>query len=284
MAEWKSDIVKDGKDHHTPSTVIELGDVSPNVARWWAAILAPGRGWETGMHRGRLNLHSPWSLSLDSKARFILSGTENLSDEFFRSSPASFAEAVAYIEEYVSLHEANRQSQMAFATVLLLPLPNIDRGKIILPLPQASKRKLVSTSATRSHIWGEDVHQLDRLLILSCNEFGLKSLLGSIFYEPGMPSNVWGAWLQGSYAVLKSGPAQDPHILGSMFFNRSPHLACIWLGAILTGVHIRMLRQSAGLVSGISINLEEGAWTGTLLSFNQDLSNSGARNDVDPQS
>jgi hypothetical protein len=43
---------------------VDIGDASTEEARWWAAVLAPGQGWQSVLDGGH-NL-SPWSIFLDS--------------------------------------------------------------------------------------------------------------------------------------------------------------------------------------------------------------------------
>ncbi|EEU47533.1 uncharacterized protein NECHADRAFT_35839 [Fusarium vanettenii 77-13-4] len=127
-----------------------------------------------------------------------------------------------------------------------------------------------STSATPEEpIWGRDLRQFDRLLTLSCNAHGVKSILGSIFYEPGILCNASGPWLQGTLAVLQSRKAGDLDILARMFSLRSPHLSFLWLGAIIAGLHRGFLKSLGGLLGLNRIDLHEAAWTGTVLSFVQ---------------
>ncbi|KAN0076313.1 hypothetical protein V8E54_006455 [Elaphomyces granulatus] len=53
--------------------VIDIGCVSSDVARWWAAILAPNRGWKTVISQQEDgDYFSPWSTSLqDSPSLYI---------------------------------------------------------------------------------------------------------------------------------------------------------------------------------------------------------------------
>ncbi|KAI1304707.1 hypothetical protein F5Y03DRAFT_406720 [Xylaria venustula] len=272
LAPCESELTQEEKDSNPALAVVDIGNASHEAYRWWAAIIAPGQGWKGGIPHECYSLQPPWSVKLESNIRFSLSRTR-ISETLISSPAASFTDAVKYIEEYVALHGASRQNRIAFATALLLPLASREKIKVTLPLPRTFKRITSGRSPSQFPIWGEDLHQLDRLLTLSCNSHGMHAVLGSIFYEPNIPSHVCGAWLQGTAALLQSDFVQDLKILASMFSLRSPHLACLWLGAIVTGLHRSFIRNRIGMLGLLGFNridLHEAAWTGTLHSFIQE--------------
>ncbi|PTD09458.1 hypothetical protein HYE67_006458 [Fusarium culmorum] len=51
---------------------VQLGHVSPQEARWWAAILAPGQGWQTNLEYGQETFVSPWSINVQQNFDFLL--------------------------------------------------------------------------------------------------------------------------------------------------------------------------------------------------------------------
>lgn len=268
QARWADDQFLASED--ATSIGVELGVVNDDAARWWAAVLAPGQGWKASIHHKRCHLLSPWSVTLESLHTILLSSaSRNAADSSPSPSPPSFEAAVRYIEEYSALHSAKEQNRAALAAALLLPLANLERRRISLPPPQMCYGG-VSSMISKIPIWGQDLRQLDRLLTLGCNARGMQSILGSLFYEPGIPCNVCGAWLQGTIAVLQSVCAQDLHVLACMFFIRGPHLSFLWLGAMITGAHKNFLRNPHWLLGLNRIDLHEAAWTGTVLSFIQE--------------
>ncbi|CAJ0548198.1 Ff.00g049520.m01.CDS01 [Fusarium sp. VM40] len=107
--------------------------------------------------------------------------------------------------------------------------------------------------------------QLDRLLTLSCNARGVKSLLTSVFFEPDVPCNMCGLWLRGSFSYLSS--IKDPHILLRILTNRDSDLGFLWFGAFITGAYHKSLRE--GRAGWWIIDLAAAAWTGTTMSFIQ---------------
>ncbi|KAM6513646.1 hypothetical protein FALCPG4_016028 [Fusarium falciforme] len=271
QAEW---VASKFYDKRNSEAIVELGVVSDDAARWWAAVLSPGQGWKAFISHGRSKLLSPWSTTFEAVPAIRLSSVSRNTTPSLQQCPP-FETAVRYIAEYSALHSADDQNRTAFATTLMLPLANFDRQKVSLPVPRMcpTTPPSISTStsaAPEGPIWGRDLRQFDRLLTLSCNAHGVKSVLGSIFYEPGILCNVCGPWLQGTIAVLQSRQAGDLDILARMFSLRSPHLSFLWLGAIIAGLHKGFLKDLRGLLGFNRIDLHEAAWTGTVLSFVQD--------------
>lgn len=270
QAEWVANL---SYDKRNADGVVELGVVSDEAARWWAAVLSPGQGWRAVISCGRFQPLSPWSSTFKSVPAIRLSSISRSTTPSLQQCP-SFETAVRYITEYSALHSADDQNRAAFATAMMLPLANFDRQNVLLPVPRmyfaAAPCIRTSTSATPEEpIWGRDIRQFDRLLTLSCNAHGVKSILGSIFYEPGILCNASGPWLQGTIAVLQSRRAGDLDILARTFSLRSPHLSFLWLGAVIAGLHRGFLKNLGGLLGLNRIDLHEAAWAGTVLSFVQ---------------
>ncbi|RTE68301.1 hypothetical protein BHE90_017322 [Fusarium euwallaceae] len=252
--------------------VIDLGDATNDAARWWAAVLAPGEGWNSCIpHNGR-QLKSPWSVKFESDCRLVLTRHANSA---LPVSPNGipFSTATRYIFQYATYHNVADQSHAAFVAALLLPTSQGLIKQVCLPVPrfiskpQLKNSTLCSQSYGYSSPWGKDNRQLDRLLTLGCNTTGIISLLSSIFVEPDIPCNVCGAWLQGAFAVLASEHVQDPHILAHVFMNRSPKLGFLWLGSILIGIQNSIMRWARPVA--FLIDLHAAAWTNTLVSFVQ---------------
>ncbi|KAF5558564.1 immunoglobulin variable region used by the itc63b heavy chain [Fusarium mexicanum] len=252
--------------------VVDVGNVSDDAARWWAAVLSPGQGWKASMVCGRYKFMSPWSSTLDSLPTLRLFSASRSRTPGHQCC-SSFESAVQYISEYCTLHSVHGQNRAAFATALMLPLANYDRVSVVLPVPRmcTAPSKVRPTSESMNEpIYGQDIRQFDRLLTLSCNHHGVKCILGSIFYEPSILCNTCGPWLQGTATVFQPGLIQDLDILARMFSLRSPHLSFLWLGAIIAGLHRGFLKGPGGLLGLNRIDIHEAAWTRTLISFIQD--------------
>lgn len=251
--------------------VVDLGNITSEAARWWAAVLAPGEGWKAALPHDRWRRLSPWSVTkqLDNVGISITGSVSETNSH--ATSAASFETALKYIEQYSTLHNANSQNRAALAAALLLPLAKLDNRKVMLHAPRGLCRKSTAIGAPEALLSGKAyARQFDRLLTLSANARGMKSVLGSIFYEPNIPANACGAWLQGTMAVLQSKGTKRLHVLARMFFDRNPHISYLWLGGIITGVYKSFLQSTSHLLHFNTIDLHEAAWTGTLLSFIQE--------------
>ena len=271
QAPWTADVVSSEGANNGRSMVVELGERTDEAARWWAAILAPGEGWKAAIPHERWRLLSPWSVAKEfNKVNIFLAGSSSYISSH-SPTPASFETALKYIEDYSILHSADRASRAALAAALLLPLAKLDNRKLMLHVPRGHCRKSEDMTKHGPSLSGKRYQlQFDKLLALSVNTRGMKAVLGSIFYEPGIPANACGAWLQGTMALLQLKGTRNLHVLARMFFDRSPHISFLWLGGIITGAHRDFLRGTSGLLGLNRIDLHAGAWTGTILSFIQE--------------
>jgi len=271
QARWTSYRASGESAENDRPMVVELGSLTGEAARWWAAVLAPGEGWRAAIPHKRWRLLSPWSVTKErSSITISLSGSLSHTNSH-PPTPASFELALQHIEDYCALHSANTQGRAALAAALLLPLAKLHDRKILLHAPRTLSRRLSAKAAQGALLIDEQyLRQFDRLLTLSTNARGVEAVLGSVFYESGIPANACGAWLQGAMAVLKSKRAENLHVLARMLFNRSPHISYLWLGGIITGAHKVFLRRTSGLLGLNRIDLHEAAWTSTLLSFIQE--------------
>jgi hypothetical protein len=247
---------------------INIGTVSKDAANWWTAILSVGSGWDATVRNKNGNiLHSPWSMVLESERPILVSAniTEGPSSQ---TRPTSFSAACRHLEDYCSKYGIGDEIILAaLAAVILIPTTKYDNRPIILPTPETiyddSRKESEPRRSPRFSI--PDSLQLDRLLTLSCNARGVKSLLTSVFFEPDVPCNMCGLWLRGSFAFLS--PIKDPHILLPTLINRDPDLSFLWFGAFITGAYHKSLRE--GRAGWWIVDLAAAAWTGTSISFIQ---------------
>lgn len=252
------------------SVMVDVGDVDDDAARWWTAILAPHSGWDISIRNNRgVLLCSPWSVRTKSGPNFVVIANGRPRPYGANHRPASFGTAVGYLSEYCRLHGIAEQSQAALAAALLIPVAKSDKRVIELPVPRLPHKATPGQERTQALPgWDGELRQLDRLLTLSCNSPGVKTLLNSIFFEPGVACNVCGAWLQGSFAFLDSDKARDRYTLLRTFMKRDPGVGLLWLGAFITGAEARCLRDAR--LGWWKVELSAAAWTGTHVSFIQD--------------
>lgn len=248
---------------------IELGDVSPQEARWWAAILAPGQGWQADMTFEEQTSLSPWSIRLQQSPRFRLLHTTNFVSSLY--SAAKFSDATRYLNRFCALYNITDQSQAALASVLLLPSMGSLRS-LRLPTPRSSKasapRLTPDASNDKSNDkWYHKSYQIDKLLTLSCNTRGIRPLLLSAFYEPHIECNAVTPWLQGTLAAIRHVASNSSYVVGRMCMERSPRVAFLWLGCIILDLQDKILQ---GVHFGqIPVDLHSAVWSGTVQSFIQ---------------
>ncbi|KIL89519.1 hypothetical protein FAVG1_07099 [Fusarium avenaceum] len=248
---------------------IQLGDTSPQEARWWAAVLAPGQGWQADMAYEQETFLAPWSIHLQQDFGFaLLHMTDSVSS---LHSAATFSDAFQYLDKFCAQHNITDQSHAALASVLLLPsmgslkslrLPS-PRGNITIPSRLASN----TLDEKLNHDWTHQRHHIDKLMTLSCNTRGILPLLLSVFYEPRIECNAVTPWLQGTVAAIKHVSGNNTYVVGHMCMERSPRLAFLWLGCITLGLQDKILQ---GLHFGqIPVDIHSAAWSGTVQSFIQ---------------
>ncbi|KAG6091548.1 hypothetical protein E4U30_006722 [Claviceps sp. LM220 group G6] len=76
----------------TDGRVIDLGVITDEALRWWAAVLAPGEGWTARINHNGVYLRSPWSVSLRSSKNLILTFRTKWSRDG-RTTPPSYSTA-----------------------------------------------------------------------------------------------------------------------------------------------------------------------------------------------
>ncbi|KAG6312764.1 hypothetical protein E4U22_001575 [Claviceps purpurea] len=257
----------EGKSEVTEGPVVDLGVVTDEALRWWAAVLAPGEGWAAHIHHRGEDLRSPWSVGLQSSNDLILTFRTISSRGDRTSLPPSFSTAAQYITDYAKHHGIQDQSRAAFAAALLLPTRRRISNKLCWPSPAWHNQPPESLADEYWPPWGKERKQLDRLITMSCNTNGMMAVLCSSFIDADLPCNVCDAWIQGSFAVLDEPEIRKPDVLRSVLSQRSPHLGILWLGAILLDMQ-RYIMTTARQV-GYPNDLHSAAWTGTLISFIQ---------------
>ncbi|KAG6043860.1 hypothetical protein E4U39_004053 [Claviceps sp. Clav50 group G5] len=94
----------------TDSRVIDLGVITDEALRWWAAVLAPGEGWAARIHHNGQDLRSPWSVSLQTAKNLILT-FQTTRSRGGRTSPPSYSTAAQYIADYAKYHGIQDQSR-----------------------------------------------------------------------------------------------------------------------------------------------------------------------------
>ncbi|KAK4125988.1 hypothetical protein N657DRAFT_662338 [Parathielavia appendiculata] len=266
---------------------VDIGDASAKEARWWAAILAPGRGWQAGMTLGEdSTFWSPWSFRLQAGPRFTISLQEKpprqpvlLQQRKPRSrsrrleSAPTFSEALGYLNNFCVRHGILDQSHAALAAVLLLPAMKDLVSEIKLPAvvvnnqppPPVSWVPALSSAEPRWPL--ASCEHLDELMAVSCYSAGIIPMLLNVFYNPEIKSNAVTPWLQGALAVIKTHAANAPLVVCRMLMERQPGVAFLWFGVTVLGLQEWLLHHAR--LGWIPIDLVSAGWSRTLQSFVQ---------------
>ncbi|KAH9217378.1 hypothetical protein DL95DRAFT_105625 [Leptodontidium sp. 2 PMI_412] len=247
--------------------LLPLGHSSKKLVRWLAAVLAPGIGW---FAQGSV---PPWTAHCNEDIQFAIS-TKLTTDDFLQEKPPSFIEAVHLILELCSLYDFSSQPTEAFLTVLLFPFHATQDLQPRLPPAQIPPPTNISHEPpVRVRDYTDDIRYY---MALSLSARAISSAIWSIFWEPGIHSNVASAWLGSIYNVLQPViEAANVELLAKPLAMRNPRLAPLWLGFLRCGSN-----QMFGMIGrfltthhehpGWSLgypDLDVTAWTGLSQSF-----------------
>ncbi|KAI2707715.1 hypothetical protein CBS147332_6773 [Penicillium roqueforti] len=130
MAPWKSGHDSNASDYFE----LDIGGDSVAEVRWWAAILAGGRGWQATLLRGNEAYFPPWEYHLNGNDFRICHDTE-LPYFLPTLEPPSSAVAREYLYNFARRHDAFDQLICALAATLMLPMYGRFGAAIVLPRP-----------------------------------------------------------------------------------------------------------------------------------------------------
>lgn len=267
------DMEPGGKGAAQPSVVVDIGKATPDETRWWAAVLAPGRGWLAATTRGKESFWSPWCTRIQSGPQFAISRWPRSC----KPPPTRFKtitssrEALRFLNKFCIRHGVVAQSHAALAAVLLLPSVPDSTKLLRLPTVVVNQEPTSVNKEPASylrHDWlFESPEMLDRLVTLGCNVHSTESMLLSAFYEPGIECNAVTPWLQGALDVIDSIVVNKPLVFGRMIMERRPSVAFLWVGAIILGLDKELLASVR--LGRLPCNLNAAAWSGSEQSFLQ---------------
>ncbi|KAB8206000.1 hypothetical protein BDV34DRAFT_234945 [Aspergillus parasiticus] len=217
------------------SCIIDIGTHDFAEVRWWAAILAEGRGWQATLTRDGKEYYSPWECHLNS-GPFRLHHRAQLppSISSLKTEPPSSAQAQEYLFNLARYHDAFDQMISALAATMTIPLHNRFGAPITLPLPLPGRLPIAhrKTELTyRNQIPTPD--EIPHYMAVSCTSGVVTSCLFSCFSEPD--------------------------ILCSLVSHS------LWLGSLITGLLPRMLQVCRSYLP--TVYLEAVTWTDSPQSF-----------------
>ena len=263
--------LEDGDWRLQGSLEINLDYAEDDAARWWAALLSPGEGWRATISRNGQVYRSPWSVCNTDTRRFKL--RRETKWHHCDNVPPSSKEARKFLSEFCRAYKLRGQCSAALAAAMFIPFHN--GGTVSLPLPtpyvlseitpypSPSLNRNVTPSFPDVVDEGED---LPYYMTLSCNGWGLRSLLHSTFFNAEVPCNLVGAWLEPAFELI--GPMLthgDYEQLATVLARRQPTLGPVWLGAIVTGASKPILQ--AIRTGQWAVDLHAAVWTATEQSF-----------------
>ena len=243
---------------------IALGnDVDADEASWWAAILSSDRGWEFTTEYNQRTYLSPWSVSLSNIIRI---GVKTPSS-FINIDPPSSNTALEYLARFCSRYRLYGQCSAALSAALYIPYLSGKSASLSLPRPVLqSQSSTFSQPAQSSNLVAEHGKLLTYYMALSCNVWGMRSLLHSTFFNAEIECNLVSAWLNPAFAIIDQLLQEDNQsMLANVLARRQPRLGCLWLGAVLVGIAKSTFRDiRIGLTA---LELNASAWTGIEQSF-----------------
>lgn len=267
-------------DKNPPSASVDLGDADFRTIRWFAAILAPGVGFQVTIDReNNHSHHSPWAYSLAVHApRFSIKCREDpkalkMSDNTPLTSYQALQSLVYFGNQCgISIH----QLHVALATALLFPTLNYLKVDPSLPRPAAENPNFPS-----ANLGGEVLDQLfgdlPYFITLSCGGDIINSSLCGVFWNPHISSNLSSPWLQPlldlkNAKICQNDPGRYDEIIAVISARRAPNIACLSVGAAISGLTSKILDQV--LTGQPPLDRHAFAWTGVPQSF-MDLAGEG---------
>ncbi|KAE8308144.1 hypothetical protein BDV41DRAFT_568477 [Aspergillus transmontanensis] len=205
-----------------------------------------GRGIAT-VYNGRTYV-SPWAVAISGTTVLRAKLPPNV-----ESQPPSSDRALEYLAR--------------FCCYKPLCIPFVWSKSISLPVPKmsaTSKYSLELPYSLSMHIY-EHYNLLPRYMMLSCDVWGIRSLLHGTFFNSDIECNLVAAWMSAAFAVIDP-VIQEGNIvkLLKILARRLPKLAPLWLGAMLVDNGKALKSIKAGYVA---VELHAAAWTGMIESF-----------------
>lgn len=184
---------------------IEIGDdANADEASWWEAILSSD--WEFTTDYNQRNYLSPWSVSLSNGVCIgVTKAPSPISSE-----PLSSNTALKYLARFCSRYHLYGQCSAALAAALYIPF--LSGQSTSLPLPRQVLRRQPSSfsqSAQFSNPAAEHGKFLSYYMTLSCNVWGMRSLLCSTFFNAEIECNLVSAWLNPAFAIINQLIQED---------------------------------------------------------------------------
>lgn len=260
-------------DENLSSISVDIGGVDSRTVRWFAAILAPGVGFQIALDREQAySRYGPWAYSLAMHAsRFSIKCRDDHEDPKISSdTPLTSYQALQSLIDFGNRYGvSSHQLHAALATALLFPTLNYLQVNPALPClaagnPKASPAKIGKEALDRLF------NDLPYYITLSCGGDVIMSSLCGVFWNPHIRSNLVSPWLQPlldlkKTKICQSAPGRYNEILAVMSARRAPNIAYLSVGAAISGLTSTVLEQV--LTGQPPLERHAFAWTGVPQSF-----------------
>lgn len=257
-----------GKPSSTQRPALRL-NTSPRAVTWWKALVTPGSVWSIAGHAGQRKV-SPWGVEVEDI------GLDVADDVDTGQRPLSSREAACSLAQFCQVFGLEKQCSAALAAVLTFPLHSSyttgTSAKIELPIPSLTYPSLTCRSIDEEHdAPPTEYPHLGFYMSLSICPDILGPLLWSVFWEPDVPCNFAGAWLQPLNTVLKPIiESNNLEVLAKVmsFTDAAP----LWLGLALCGPQ-GIINSIVASISDLTPfphtqpDTDSAAWTGIAQSF-----------------
>lgn len=244
---------------------LDIGCDSVSAVRWWAAVLAGGRGWQATLFREDGTYFSPWEFHL-SDSHFRICYHKELPSSFPNLEAPSSTEAQEYLYKTARRHNAFDQMICALAATMTLPAHNRFGAPVTLPKPICGYGSREDTEVLYSDQIPTST-EIPHYMAFSGTSGLLASCLFGGFWEPGISCNLTSEWLNPAMKELTSIIFKSKQFLPIVWAmsERRPKVASLWLGAAITGLLPRILQVAQTFLP--TIYLEAVAWTDSPQSF-----------------
>ena len=232
---------------HTKQTV-KINDLEPLAARWWAAVLAPDRGWEAIIFREANEIYyTPWSCFFGTANCIGFDWNPEPLHEIGEFHAASASAAFQFLIDFALQKELGQQLWKSLAMALLFPTHNY--YGIPVALTASARCHYGGGTELVDLTWDKMKQSLLYHLTLSCNPSVIMSSLAGTFWNNDIACNFVSPWL---HPILHEIPEfkdfrNDTHfyyeLLSKICSIRCPRLSPLWIGAALSGLVPEVIKQ-----------------------------------------
>ncbi|KAL2808626.1 hypothetical protein BJX63DRAFT_408643 [Aspergillus granulosus] len=245
---------------------LDLNGCDTAEAQWWAALLAPGHGWQAILKRDGKNYYPPWECHLGDPSLFKLKHHAPL---YFSKDipPPSSNKAQKFLYKLARQYNCFDQLLAAFAAALTFPRHARCGYYITLPLPLQSPGNSPQDLEPIYEGKLPSPEEIPHFLCLSSTSNFVISCLGSCLWDENVPSNLVSEWLNPLLEETMPCLAQEekPNKILYSLARRRPKIASLCLGAAISGLLCHVVRICQSHI--LPVSLEANAWTSSPQSF-----------------